>query len=127
MQIAPNLHEIKKNISSLSSAELAQRVVKVKFSKLLVNLYFSRGKFGRQQIDDIFLFPGNRIWHFMQIVSSGVILHGMSNPVSVKIKKKVSVCRPLKFLSSMQSVNIAQILYLNRIDCRINLFSNLIN
>ena len=124
MQIAPNLHEIKKNISSLSSAELAQRVVKVKFSKLLVNLYFSQGKFGRQQIDDIFLFPGNRIWHFMQIVSSGVILHGMSNPVSVKIKKKVSVCRLLKFLSSMQSVNIAQILYLNRI---INLFSNLIN
>ena len=33
-------------------------------------------------------FPENRIWHFMQIVSTGDNLHGMSNPVFWgKIKK----------------------------------------
>ena len=37
------------------------------------NLYRSMDKFSRRQIDDIFLlFPENRIWHFMQIVSQFV-------------------------------------------------------
>ena len=41
------------------------------------------GKFGKQLIDDIFLFlPENRIRHFMQIVSIGDNLHKMSYPSS---------------------------------------------
>ena len=39
-----------------------------------INLYHSMGKFSRWQIDDIFLLsPENRLWHFLQIVSSGGI------------------------------------------------------
>ena len=45
------------------------------------NLYHPQGKFNRQQFDDIFFFPENRVWHFMQAVSVGDSMHEMSNPV----------------------------------------------
>ena len=51
-------------------------------------------------------FPENRIWKFMQIVSIGDNLHEMSNPVSGKNKKNISVCRLLKILPGVLSVNI---------------------
>ena len=39
--------------------------------------------------DDSFLvFPGNRIWHLMQTVSSWDNVHEMSNPVSWEKKNK---------------------------------------
>ena len=38
--------------------------------------------FNRQNFEIVFLFlPENRIWHFVQIVSIGDNLYGMSNPV----------------------------------------------
>ena len=54
-------------------------------------------------------FPLNRIWHFMQIVSTGD-LHEMSNPVSweknKKNKKTISKCRLLKLLSRLLNVKL---------------------
>ena len=50
------------------------------------------------------IFLENRIWHFMQIVSSGDNLHDMSNPIFGISKKNSSKCRLLKSLSSRQSV-----------------------
>ena len=51
-------------------------------------------------------FPENRIWHFMQIVSSGDNLHAMSNPVFWENKKNISKCRLLKFLPRVLSVKV---------------------
>ena len=47
--------------------------------------------FGRRHL--FLFFPENKIWHFMQIVSSGNNLHEMSNPVFLeKNKKKCHQC-----------------------------------
>ena len=55
---------------------------------LKINLYHSLGLFSRQQIMFFLFFPENRIWHFMQIVSSRDNLHETSNPVfGEKIRK----------------------------------------
>ena len=38
-----------------------------------ISIHHAMGKFCRGQTDNIFLFfPENRIWYFMQIVSSGM-------------------------------------------------------
>ena len=47
----------------------------------LLNLYHCLGIFSSWQIDIFLFFPENRLWHFMQIVSStGDNLHEMSKP-----------------------------------------------
>ena len=60
------------------------------------------GKFFSGRHIEIFclLFPENRFWHFMQIVSIGIgdNLYEMSKPVSGKNKKNISICRLLKIL-----------------------------
>ena len=50
----------------------------------------------------------NRIWHFMQIVSTiGDNLHEMSNPVFwKKIRKNISICCLLKILPRVVSVKL---------------------
>ena len=45
------------------------------------NFYNTLGLFSWWQIDDIFIFPENRIWHFLQNVSIRDNLHRMSKPV----------------------------------------------
>ena len=52
-------------------------------------------------------FPENRMWQFMQIVSSGDNLHELSNPkilFSGKKKQNISKCCLLKFFPRMLSV-----------------------
>ena len=46
-----------------------------------------------------------RIWHFMQMVSLGENLHGVSNSFFLESKKNISKCRLLKLVPSMQSDN----------------------
>ena len=47
------------------------------------------GTFSRWQIDYIFLiFPENRLWYFMQVVSPGDNLHELSKRILWENKKK---------------------------------------
>ena len=47
--------------------------------------------FSRCDVEIFFLFfPGNRILHFMKIVSNGDNVHEMSNPVSWENKKNMT-------------------------------------
>ena len=72
-----------------------------------ITLYRSIGKFSRRQIDDIFLFsPENRIWHFMEIVSTGDSFHEMSKPVFWGKQENISIWRLLKILPRVLSVAI---------------------
>ena len=49
---------------------------------LSINLTTHRANLADDKLMMLFLFfPENRFWHFMQIVSYGDNLHGMSNPV----------------------------------------------
>ena len=63
------LVENKKNIIHLSSAENAQRVVKVKYWDTLTFTTLWAFSADEQLMIFFLFFPENRIWHFMQIVS----------------------------------------------------------
>ena len=61
---------------------------------------------GRCKMGDVF-FSRNRIWHFMQIVSTGDNLHEMSNSVfweNLEKKNQYVVC--CKFYPSFKFLNI---------------------
>ena len=79
----------KKNIIKLLSAELAQRVAQVKSyhscwrqANVWLTLSMLDKFFSRQHFEIFsYLFPVNKLWHFMQTVSSGDNLHKMSSPI----------------------------------------------
>ena len=67
-----------------------------------INLYHSMGKFSRWQIDDIFLLsPENRLWNFLQIVSSGgikcMILYNCWGALINHLGHNVRKCAALTF------------------------------
>ena len=77
-----------------------------------VNLFYSLCKFSRRHIDYmILIFPENRIWHFMQIVSWGDNLHELSKPTfwqKIKIFQN-DVCWDI--YSRVLSVKISALTY----------------
>ena len=78
--------KIRKNIINLLSAEYAHRVVKVnqylqqQADRLTFTTLWAFSADDKMMLFFL-LFPENRVWHFMQIVSLGDNLHEMSNPV----------------------------------------------
>ena len=69
------------------SAELVQRVVKVKwhnhiyFKYSYINTSMLGKNFSRQQFEIFLFFSENRLWHFMQIASLENNLHEMLNSI----------------------------------------------
>ena len=104
----------KKNITNLSPAELAQKVVKVKmlFSRLhewvhYINLYHSLSKFSRRQIDYIFLI------YFFQKIGFNIpcklspketICMKCQSLFSGENKKNISNCRLLIFFPTRRAL-----------------------
>ena len=65
------------------------------WANTLINHDHLLGKFTRRQTDDIFffiiIFPENRFWPFLQIVSFRANLHERSKPIFRKKKKKIKM------------------------------------
>ena len=67
------------------------------------------------------LFPENRFWHFMQIVSSETICMKYQKLFSWKNKKNISKCCLLKILPRVLSVNYVALLHCDITDTGSNL------
>ena len=87
----------RKNKKSISEC----RLLPLKSNRIKVDLYRSLDRISRRQTDDILLiFPENRLWHFMQIVSQGGEMREMTKYIFWENNKNVSRCRLLKRLPS---------------------------
>ena len=61
--------------------------------------------FSRQKFEIYFLFcPKNKLWYFMQIISSGDSLHGMSEPIFGEKNKNIINLSSAEFAQSGKNI-----------------------